>query len=546
MKRKQKEWILQHQREANESLWQALLAARGIENPGEFFTDASISDLHDPFLFDDMKKAVDRLMQAIRSKERVVIYGDYDVDGTSGSAILIHTLRYLGGEISYRIPHRREDGYGLHNHFVEEMAEKGVTVLVTVDCGISCAEQVALANQKKMDVIITDHHHMPENVPEAYALLHPDLAENYPFKRLAGSGVAFKLACALLIHTENEDFIPGLIDLASLGTVADCVPLHGENRTIVKLGLKQMRETKWEGLKAILQSAGVWGQAEYQSDVIGFQVGPRINASGRMDSPYWALQALLATGVESMEKAMRLEQLNNERKELTRLIMEEVEAQVDMNQPLIMASHPEWPSGVVGLIAGRLQEKHGKPTLIMEERGEMVVGSARSLPGFHCVDAIRSASHLLEGFGGHEQAAGFSLKKENLEAFTRAMQDYARDYFELKPLRLKLNVDLELKAEDLSIENIQNIRSFAPFGIGNLVPRFMINEMEVMSARPVGSTGDHLKFTIKFGSQVLDGIGFRFGKEMDEFRNAQSAVVELEVNEWNGNSKAQLKLVDFH
>ncbi|MFT7184581.1 MAG: single-stranded-DNA-specific exonuclease, partial [Oceanicoccus sp.] len=192
-----KQWNLRHERKAEESLWQALVAARKIENPGAFFAAASQEDLHDPFLFDDMRKSVDRIMTAIHAKERIVVYGDYDVDGTSGSAILIHSMRFLGAEVSYRIPHRRNDGYGLHNHYVEEVVEKGVTVLITVDCGISCPDQVELANKLNLDVIITDHHTVPAKLPKAYAILHPDLSENYPFKYLAGSGVAFKLACAL-------------------------------------------------------------------------------------------------------------------------------------------------------------------------------------------------------------------------------------------------------------------------------------------------------------------------------------------------------------
>lgn len=540
-----KTWKLKYERPSDQSLWSALLSARNIDNPGHFFSSASLEDLHDPFLFEDMDKAVDRILKAIPARERMVVYGDYDVDGTSGAAILIHTLRFLGGEVSYRIPHRRKDGYGLHNHYVEEVAEKGVSLIITVDCGISCPGQVELARQKNIDVIITDHHSAPPELPKAYAILHPQLSERYPFSSLAGSGVAFKLASALLMKTGNEDLILALTDLASLGTVADCVPLHGENRSLVKLGLRQMQCTRWEGLKAILQSAGVWGATEYTSETIGFQVGPRINASGRMDSPYWALQALLATGMEALEKAMQLEQLNLERRDLMTQVLEEAERHLDHSEPLLMAAHPDWPSGVVGLIAGRLQEKYGKPAFIMEERGEELIGSARSLPGFHCVEAIRSASHLLEGFGGHEQAAGFRLKKEQLPSFIDSLQSYAREHFERQPLQHELEVDLPLLPQDMQIETIQQLRGFAPFGIGNPVPRFLLTEFQVLSTRTVGSTGDHLKFSLKFGPHLIDGIGFRFGSQEQAFKTAQSAVVELEVNEWNGNLKPQVKLVDF-
>ncbi|MFT7184568.1 MAG: single-stranded-DNA-specific exonuclease, partial [Oceanicoccus sp.] len=269
--------------------------------------------------------------------------------------------------------------------------------------------------------------------------------------------------------------------------------------------------------------------------------------SGRIDSPYWAMQALLAdSSLVAMDKAMKLEQLNLQRREITQAIQEEAETKVDHSQPLLMASHPEWPSGIVGLIAGRLQEKYGKPSFIMEERGDFVVGSARSLPGFHCVEAIQSSADLLENFGGHKQAAGFRLKKENLESFIQSMQDYARDYFEKQPLVLQLDVDLHLKDSDLTLESIDRLSGFAPHGIGNPVPLFIMKDVTVMSSRPVGATGDHLKFTIQFGDAIIDGIGFRFGKQEEEFEKATEVVVQLDINEWNGIRKPQVKLVDFH
>ncbi len=540
-----KEWKIKYIRKADESLWQALLAARQIQNPGSFFSSAAIEDLNDPFLFEDMKKAVYRILQALQLKERIVVYGDYDVDGTSGAALLIHTLDILGAKVSYRIPHRHKDGYGLHDHYVEELADKSVSLIITVDCGISCYRQVELVNKKKIDLIITDHHSLPEKIPNAYAILHPALSQNYPFKDLSGSGVAFKLACALLEEIGRKDFITSLTDIACLGTVADCVPLHGENRTIVKLGLKQMQVTKWDGLKAILQSSGVWGSPSFCSDTVGFQIGPRINASGRMDSPYWALQTLLSNGLSSMEKAMQLEKLNLKRRELTKSVFEEAEYQVDLNRTLLIASNQNWPSGIVGLIAGRLQEKYGKPAFIMEEREDKLVGSARSLPGFHCLRAIEQAESLLISYGGHEQAAGFSLHKENLEDFKSVMHKYADEFFKQKPLKHILEVDCMLHEEDFNIKNIKCIDKFAPFGVGNFVPRFLMNNVQVNSIKTVGSEGGHLKFSIKFGQVILDGIAFNFSQDKESFEQAKDLVVELAINEWNGISKPQIKLIDY-
>ena len=333
---------LNYERLPNESLRSALLKARKIENPGEFFSDPQIDDLHDPFLFADMQKAVERLQKAIFSREHIAVYGDYDVDGLSGTALLVHTLRMLGAEVSYRIPHRLKDGYGLHQKYVEELSREKTGVLVTVDLGISCATEVELAQSLGMDVIITDHHTVPDKVPRAFATLHPFLAATYPFKYLSGSGVAFKLASALLKATKNEDFIPCLTDLASLGTVADCVSLSGENRALVKLGLEQMKQSKWDGLRAILKNAGAWGK-EFSTHTIGFQIGPRLNASGRIDSPYWSLQTLLAEGEAATEKSAKLEELNRKRQDMMESIMREAEAALDHEPPLLIAAGPGLP-----------------------------------------------------------------------------------------------------------------------------------------------------------------------------------------------------------
>lgn len=538
-----KTWTLRYERKADESLWSALLVARSIENPGTFFSNASVSDLHDPFLFADMEKAVERLQKAINARERVVVYGDYDVDGLSGAALLIHTLRMLGAEVSYRIPHRREDGYGLHKKYVQELAEQKVSVLITVDLGISCKDEVALAQECGVDVIITDHHTIPQVLPQAFATLHPKLDANYPFNELSGSGVAFKLACALLITTKNEDWIPYLTDLASLGTVADCVPLVGENRVLVKLGLTQMKNTRWEGLKTILKMAGSW-EKEFTSQTIGFQIGPRLNASGRLESPYWGLQALLADSATASEKCEKLEELNRQRQDMMGKIIEEAEAAVNLDDPVLIAAGP-WSSGVVGLVAGRLQEKHGKPVFILEDRGDSLVGSARSLPGFHCVDTLQKSAALLETFGGHEQAAGFHLKKENYQAFKTALLSHAAELFKKTPLERKLSIDLALTGPDLNLENCEKISKFAPFGIGNETPLFLLENVEILNIRPVGREGKHIKFDGKAAGKIFEGIGFQFGPHEAALQNATRLVVHLEKNEWQDRTSLQLRLVDF-
>ncbi len=538
-----KNWKLRYERKPDDTLWSALLAARNVENPGEFFSAAGLADLHDPFLFKDMEKAVERLQKAINSNERIVVYGDYDVDGLSGAALLIHTLRMLGGVVSYRIPHRREDGYGLHKKYVEELATQQVNVLITVDLGISCAAEVALAQSLGMDVIITDHHTIPQELPAAFATLHPKLEKNYPFSELSGSGVAFKLACALLTATKNDDWIPYLTDLASLGTVADCVPLTGENRAIVKLGLTQMKDTRWTGLRTILEMSGAAGK-ELSSFTIGFQIGPRLNASGRLESPYWGLQALLADEKDALEKCNKLEELNRQRQDMMTAIIEEAEAAVNLEDPVLIAAGP-WSSGVVGLVAGRLQEKYGKPTFILEDRGDSLVGSARSLPGFHCVDALKSAAPLLETYGGHEQAAGFHLKKENFDAFKVTLLAHAEAAFKKKPLERNLAIDLALTPADLNLENIEKVSLFAPFGVGNETPLFLLENVEILNVRPVGREAKHIKFDGKVGGKLFEGIGFNFGLHEAALQNSTQLVVHLEKNEWMDRTSLQLRLVDF-
>jgi single-stranded-DNA-specific exonuclease len=536
-----KTWTLKYERASGESLWSSLLSSRKIEDPGTFFSSATLADLHDPFLFPDMQKSVDRVQNAIHARERIIVYGDYDVDGISGSALLIHVLRFLGAEVSYRIPNRLKEGYGLHASYVEELAKQNTAVLITVDLGISCAKEVALAQELKIDVIITDHHAIPSELPKAFATLHPKLAPSYPFEHLSGSGVAFKLACALLVQTKNEDMIPHLTDLASLGTVADCVPLIGENRVLVKLGLDQLQKTKWEGLSAILKNAG---NVTFTTDTIGFQIGPRLNASGRMDNAYWGLQTLLATGPEAHEKSQKLEVLNKDRQDLTKKILEEAEAHITLTDPLIIEAGVGWSSGIVGLIAGRLQEKYSKPTFILEDRGDHLIGSARSLPGFHCVNALKAVAHLLEHFGGHEQAAGFHLKKENYEAFRLGLQSHAAEHFAKTPLTPMLSADLILTPQELTLEDVAKIDSFAPFGVGNPRPLFWLKDIAVIETRPVGSDGKHLKFKTRMGDRTIDGIAFNAAPWQAKLQDATELLVHMSAKKWNDKISLEFQLVD--
>ncbi len=532
-------WNLKYNRKKNESLWSALLVSRAIENPGEFFSDANYADLYDPFLFEQMAKSVERIKKAIVLRERILIYGDYDVDGTSGASLLIHTLRFLGAEVSYRVPHRLNEGYGLHMNYIEEAKKNSVAIIITVDCGISCKKEIDQAESLGINVIITDHHTVPIAVPSAFATLHP-LLSNYPFKHLSGSGVAFKLAQALL---NDEKMTMTLIDLASLGTVADCVPLIGENRAIVKMGLKQIAKTKWDGLKAILESSGNLYAKEFTTDTIGFQIGPRINAAGRMDTPYWAIQTLLASGELARQKAKKLEELNRDRQTLTTKIFEEALLKINPEDSIIIAEGEGWSSGLVGLIAGKIQEKFSKPTLILDDRGDFLVGSARSVTGFNIVEAITKAAHVLEHFGGHEMAAGFNLKKENYLAFKKILIDYTSA--NLTNNTTSFELETELFADDLNLENVDKLASFAPFGIGNAKPMFLLQNSEIFNVKQIGKNAEHLKFSIKSDNKIFSAIGFRMSEHLTAIQNSKQLAVQLEKNEWQNRTELQIKLVDF-
>jgi single-stranded-DNA-specific exonuclease len=531
-----KSWNILHERQKGDTLWASLLKARNIENPGEFFSSASLSDLHDPFLFDDMQKSVDRINSAINARERIWIYGDYDVDGTSGASLLVHALRFLGAEVSYRVPHRLNEGYGLHDSYVEEAAKNNIKILITVDCGISCKKQIDRAEELGVNVIVTDHHTIPKELPNAFAILHPQTS-NYPFKFLSGSGVAFKLASALL---KDEDMIMALTDLASLGTVADCVPLIGENRVIVKLGLAQMPKTKWDGLRALVSEVKT-----FTSETIGFQIGPRINAAGRMDNPLWAIQTLLASGDDAFKKSQKLEELNRERQLLSGNIYKEALSKINPSDAIIIAEGQGWSSGIVGLIAGKIQEKHSKPTLILDDRGDFLIGSARSVPGFNVVEAIKQASHLLETFGGHEQAAGFHLKKDKYEEFKKILREYSKEYFAKNPHRPIVNIDTYLTDKDLHIDNCETIQKFAPFGIANEEPKLILENARVINVKKIGREAEHLRFTAISGVEMVNGVAFRMAAHEEKLANATKLVANLQKNTWEGRDSLQLNLVDF-
>jgi len=515
---------------------------------------------HDPFLFKDMQKAVRRLEKAIETDERILIFGDYDVDGISGTAILVHTLRALGATVSYRLP-TRQDGYGINSKWIEEFIALEIKVLITVDCGISNAIEIDTATQAGIDVIITDHHAIPRQIPEAYALLHPNLpGDTYPFHDLSGSAMAYKLGVALIHHLRGEkvaqEWTHKLADLASLGTVADCVSLTGENRWIVKAGLDQMKKTEWEGLKILLKNAGVEEINGYDSDLIGFRIGPRINAAGRLETPTISLQVLLNENGAASRLAQKLEDLNEDRREMVEEALIEVEARIDKHQLLekkiLVVWSAEWQAGIIGLLAARLAEKYHRPAIVLEHRGHELVASCRSPESFNIVEALTVCGDRLKTFGGHAAAAGFTVIQEELNSFLEALEQHAEQVILPEHMVPVLIVDYEVGLHEITVDLANKLALFEPYGSGNIRPRFLIRNIAPLDLQTVGQEHRHLRFQVQNGVQKFSAIAFRFGEHHATLQQAiyqekkgMDVVFEIERNVWQGRERIQLKVVDL-
>ncbi|MBU1992097.1 MAG: single-stranded-DNA-specific exonuclease RecJ [Patescibacteria group bacterium] len=539
-----KNWQLLN--DSDKDLFTKILHNRGLDSEqeiNEFLEPEKYVKFHDPMLFDDMEKAVGRIKKAIKDKERIIVFGDYDVDGISGTTILVKALEKLGANVSYRLPHRRDDGYGLKEKFIEEFVELGVSLVITTDCGISCVKEVALANKNKIDIIITDHHAVPKKLPKAFAIIHPEVS-GYPFKELTGAGVALKLAQAL--HGRDlEEFV----DLAAMGTVADIGILVGENRLIVKKGLDQLAKTASKGLRLLKEIAGISNE-KINTRTIGYQIGPRINAAGRIDNPYFALQLLLSEDeVRGRKLANKLEDLNKERQFMLQEALEEAEARfAGTNDKFILIKESkDWHVGILGLVAGRLAEKYQLPVIILQDFGDVLTASARSPEHFNIIEALTAHSKHLNYFGGHACAAGFDIDKKNFKKFREAMEKYAEEKLKEKDLRSILKIDCEIKGKEINKETLAFIEKLHPFGTGNQSPNFLIKNIKPLKMKEVGKDKSHLKILAEQGQKKLDIIAFKFAEHLNTLREHDSfdLVCNIERNPKNRYNEIQIKAVDF-
>ncbi|HLG25828.1 MAG TPA: single-stranded-DNA-specific exonuclease RecJ [Candidatus Gracilibacteria bacterium] len=552
-------WKIRNEDSATNAI-DKILSNRGLTKPEQveaFLNSSFKKGVHNPFLMKDMEKALQRLKKAIKNGEKIMIFGDYDVDGISGTAILVHALKLLGARVSYRLPHRVEDGYGLSNKFIEDFKKIGVELLITVDCGISCKEQIDLAAKKKIDVIITDHHTIPEQIPDkAYAILHTlQPGCEYPFKGLTGAGVAYKLACALiadLATSKDRDlYISSLLDLASLGTVADLGPLVDENRIIVKYGLQSLQNTRWEGLNHLKAFAGIEPGAKLDINDIGFRISPRINAAGRIANPYYALQLLLYDKGDERGKilAEHLDKLNQKRQQMVAealIELDELFTEERAAKKILIAWHENWHAGILGLLAAKCVEKYNAPSIIMQDFGDYLVASGRSPEWFNMVEALRVHGDLLKSFGGHIQAAGFTVEKEKLPQFVEAMEAYAFDLLQHNTWHPTIEVDCELTDKEIDDRLLDFLNQLEPFGVGNEQPLFLLKNLTIANMGRVGKDQSHLRFEVYTENRKFPVIAFKLGEHEEALRSHQKIdlVCYLERNEWKGMTKTQLRAID--
>jgi len=504
-----------------------------------------------PWKLMGMQETIERICKAMDQKEPIVIYGDYDVDGVTATALLVELLQSLGGNAREYIPNRFDEGYGINNDALKALKQDGVTLVISVDCGIRSPAEAAYAGELGLDLIITDHHQPANDLPKAYAIVNPkQTGDEYPDKELAGVGVAYKIAEAL-IEARKSDFDKSqLLDLVALGTVADLAPLTGENRYLVRKGLERIRATSRQGLFSLANVAELNISLTTATN-IGFVLGPRLNAAGRLESALAAFELLTTRDVmRAGQLALQLDQNNRDRQALTRLIQEQAEAMVLADDPqadILFAVHPDFNTGVVGLAASRLAETYYRPAVVGQIGDETTRCSCRSIPEFHITEALDRCADLLVRHGGHKAAAGFTVRNENLNELKARLKEYAKNELGGKELKPTLTSDGEISLADLKPELLKYLGDLQPTGFGNPDAVFVTRGARIKTSRTVGAEGKHLKLTVSDGKAFFDAIGFRLGHLQPDFLVDMKAdlMYTFETNEFNGRSYLQLNLRDI-
>lgn len=532
------------------SLFLSLCLQKGLETAEEIqqFLQPDETWIHDPFMLKDMDKAVSRIMEAIENGERITVYGDYDSDGVTSTAVLKETIEMIGGEVDFYIPNRFDDGYGPNVQAFENLISSGTALILTCDNGISGHEAIARANELGVDVIVTDHHEVPAELPAAYALIHPRHPEgNYPFGELAGVGVAFKLATALLGEMPFE-----LLDLVAIGTIADLVSLTGENRALVLQGLAVLKDSQRIGIAALCKVAGV-KQSEIDEETIGFILAPRLNAIGRLGDAAPAVELLTTFDEEeAVTLAKQINEKNSERQTIVASITAEAFNMIeknDSNPHVYVLAKEGWHEGVLGIVASKVVGKTGKPAIVLnidKEKGS-AKGSGRSVAAYHLYHALEDVAHLTTTFGGHHMAAGLTVPIENIPTIQTELNAFLVQSGLEDQLAEEIVIDEQLKLTEITLEAIEEIQQLAPFGTDNLKPTFILEKAKAQDVRRIGSDQAHLKLKLINDETSLDVIGFQFGSVAEEIGiDAELTLVgKLSINEWNGLRKPQLMMEDL-
>ncbi|MFR5683885.1 MAG: single-stranded-DNA-specific exonuclease RecJ [Clostridia bacterium] len=527
-----------------------ILINRGIieEEDIEVFLNPTRHSFHDPYLMPDMKKAVERILQAIKDKQKIMIYGDYDVDGITSITVLKKFLEERGLEVGAYIPNRLDEGYGLNKEAIKQIYDKQYRLMITVDCGISGIEEIEYANELGIQTIITDHHEPAETLPNALAVVDQKIKTSiYPFRGLAGCGVVFKLiqAIGIALKLDEKEYLKYL-DIVCVGTISDIVPLVDENRVIAKLGLKLVNVTKNIGLKTLLDSTGY---SVIDSGSISFGVAPRINACGRMGFEQEALKLFLTEDKkEAMAITEKLNQYNKERQETEKKIFEEAVQMIEeseKNKNCIILGSQDWHHGVIGIVSSKVTDMYYKPSILVCFEEEEAKGSGRSISGFDLHEALGKCSSHLERFGGHEMAVGLSLKTDEFKQFKEEFEQYAENS-NIKELVPVIKADGQITLKDFRVDFVSELKLLEPFGEANKVPLFIYRNLKIDSIRAL-SEGKHLKLTLKDGNTVIQAIGFNMGALSTEYLIGDKIdmIGTLEINRFNGFESVQMNLKDI-
>jgi single-stranded-DNA-specific exonuclease len=533
------------------SLMAQLLYNRGLEDPAkmELFLAGDERLAGDPLLLQGMQTAISRIYRALLSGEKIAVYGDFDVDGVTSTALMVQGLNSLGGIVVPYIPHRVTEGHGLRTAALDELHQQGVSLIITVDCGITDIEEAKHAAKLGMTLIITDHHAPPTITPEAFAIVNPKLAgSRYPFDKLAGVGVAYKVLQALMNSLGREEQLESQMDLVAIGTVADMVPLVGENRYLVKRGLKALNASPRLGIREIATRAGLT-VGSLDADSITWCLSPWLNASGRLEHAIASYNLLTTSSPqEARELAALLGQQNIERQRLTNKAMADARAQIASQglAPLIMLCNREFPLGIAGPVAGKLSEEYYRPVVVVNIDDKTASGSSRSIPEFNIINALNQCTGLLGRHGGHAQAAGFTMLAKNVPLLQKFLIELAGNQLKDVDLRPRINIDAEVSLSELGGNTYQLMQRLAPFGKGNPVPTFVSRAVQVANCRTMGADQQHLRLKLKQNGSSFDAVAFKLGDSLNEVSDTLDIVYSLETDRWQGADSLRLNILSFN